>query len=263
MKILNFTPFGCQRKESSLIGLLSTYLAQFDFSISHVVCNGVFSLCDRDAATSWRRGMTSCLACSTEQNAIATYSGAKIRRLSEFLQPDDIQDSRRWVLKRDVEQLLNAKFRGIQTKEVILGTFARRFGHFEPDLRNQQHREFLEKLSLTCFRMFAASFRCVEAERPTLIFSLSSDDTLSRCFSRVAESLKLDLVSFRSEEGSRYIKIFRPHDSKVYPCELRLESIAELDRAVDDWPSEIVQIVEEILEFLGLSHFQLSLPIAQ
>jgi len=263
MKLVTVTPFGGMSQEGGIISLLSIYLGQLGFDVTQFSCNGAFSSCDRDSSRTWQRRMQSCTDCMAEQQSLASWSGQKREVLSAYLSPQDIVATRRWMLGRTDQQVFHSRYEDFEVRELTPGTFSKRFGFMLPDETNKQHVEFLRKIALSSVRAGLASRSFLVKRRPDVAFVAGAEDFISRAFEVAANKSSIDLVRFRWESGSRYIKIFRPGNSSVYPCEILLDSVASLGPDMNSWPAEVLQMIDEILDFLGLSQFQLQLPIAQ
>jgi|GEM_PF-3592256 len=263
MRLVTVTPFGGMSQEGGIISLLAIYLGQIGFDVTQFSCNGPFSTCDRDASRTWQRRIHSCTDCMAEQESLAGWSGQSRDVLSAYLSPQDIVATRRWMMSRQDSQILGARYEDFDVRELTPGTFSKRFGFTLPDEKNKQHIEFLRKIALSSVRAGIASRAYLLKRRPDVAFVAGAEDYISKAFEVAAAKTSVDLVRFRWESGSRYVKIFRAGNSNVYPCELLLDGVATLGPRVEAWPAEIVVMVEEILDFLGLSQFQLQLPIAQ
>ena len=263
MKLVTLTPFGGMNQEGGIISLLSLYMSRIGFQVTQFSCNGAFSSCDRDSGRTWQRRLQSCTDCMAEQQSLAGWSNQSLQLLSAYLTPEEVVNTRRWMLGREDSQVFSSRYEEFEVRELTPGTFSKRFGFTLPDQSNKQHIEFLRKIALSAVRAGVASRTFLLKHRPDVAFVAGADDYISKSFEVAAEKLPVDLVRFRWESGSRYIKIFRSGETNLYPCEILLDSLGAIGSDAANWPEEVTRMVEEILEFLGLSQFQLQLPIAQ
>lgn len=243
--------------------LLANYLKVSFPEVVQLRCNGVFSLCDRDADSSWTRGMASCFTCMSDQRALSSWSGVPVQDLSSFILPDDVTETKKWVLSLRDDQLLAAEFRGVSVYEVARESFANRFGSVAPDLANKNHEQYLRRLLLAAVRMSIAANRYHSKFAPDMSLVAGGRDYLTRAFVMQGRALRRDVSTFRWDVNQRAIQIAHPREKKLLSCELVPEGIRGMRSDTRTWPSELTTIMNEIGAFLGLDSSQLSLPIAQ
>lgn len=263
MKISVFVPFGSQSQESGLMYLLANFLKVSFPEVVQLRCNGVFSMCDRDADTSWVRGMQSCFSCMSDQRALSAWSGVPVQDLSSFLLPDDVTESKRWVLSLKDHELIRAEYKGSAVFDVARESFVNRFGTQTPDLANKQHEQYLRRLLLSAVRMSIAAQRYHTKFAPDMSLVAGGRDYLTRAFVNQGRALRRDVSTFRWDINQRAIQISHPRDKKILACELVPEGIRGMRSDTRTWPSELSTIMTEIAHFLGLESDQLALPIAQ
>ncbi len=152
MKIAVFVPFGSQSQESGLIYLLANFLRVNFPEVVQLRCNGAFSLCDRDAESSWTRSIQSCFGCMSDQKALSAWSGMPVQDISTYLKADDVNETKKWVHALRDEELLTATYGEEPVYKIVSESFAHRFG-MQPDLNNKQHGQYLRRLLLAGVRM--------------------------------------------------------------------------------------------------------------
>ncbi|MBX7143327.1 MAG: hypothetical protein K1X79_02640 [Oligoflexia bacterium] len=263
MKISVFVPFGSQSQESGLMYLLANYLKAFFPEVVQLRCNGAFSLCDRDADSSWTRNIVSCFTCMNDQRALSSWSGIPVQDLSSFLSPDDISQTKRWALALTPANFQQAALGSTKIFELCRESFMNRFGFTEPDPANKNHEQFLRRLLLATARMVLAARRYHMKFAPDLSLISGGGDFLTRTFQSEARACGRDVALFHWEVAQRAIQIHHPRERKMLACELVPEGIRGMRSDTKTWPHELVTIMAEIMKFLDLEGGQLRLPIAQ
>ncbi|RMG41452.1 MAG: hypothetical protein D6719_08520 [Candidatus Dadabacteria bacterium] len=263
MRIAIHTPFGTLSQEAGVIYLLGNYLKDTCSDIVQLRCNGVFSMCDRDAERSWKRSIHSCAACNCDQRSLAAWSGVSGDEISRYLTPDDIERTRRWVMKLSSDALLTAEFDGVNLFSLCTHSFRTRFGVAECDMRNKQHEQVVRRLVLAAARMWLASKSFIRKFRPDISLVAGGEDFISRAYLRRAQHLNNPVALFRWNIGARHLQIFHPYRDESMPCDILLEGIASMRADSKTWPEELLSILQEILLFLEIDESQLQLPIAR
>ncbi|MCB0333787.1 MAG: hypothetical protein KDD55_09835 [Bdellovibrionales bacterium] len=263
MTIALLAPYGGLSQESGVMYLLANYLKESHTKVSQLQCNGVFSLCDRDGLQNWRRTLTSCLECSHEQRALADWGGLEPIRLSEYISPEIVQETKRTVLSKSPEQIWKSHWKGISLEKVLRGSFARRFGVAHPDFRNKSHQYAVQRLGLSAMRMIMASKQFLKKADLTCSFVASGDDFISASYCAVAQKVDALVVRFKWDLGSRVVRIYCGDDPRYQTCEILLDSISSVRSEVSSWPEELIVLLDGIVRELGLADSQLDLPIAQ
>ncbi len=263
MNILTLHPYGSIREEGGLALVLSRYLREFGVDTSHLKCNGAFSVCDRDAENHFRRTALQCQNCMAEQNTFAQWSGARQLRITSYLEPAQIQGTKRWVEQMDAHHLWEAVWKGIPLRTLLQGSFSRRFGTLEPDFRNVQHQHYVQKLSVASLRMLTAALKCNEDIQPNMIFMAGGDEFITACFFAAAQRMGIEVVRFTSAAEGRFVRVLRSSVDETFKSELVVSDISAFRENVQTWPSELLQSLDEMVAYLGLSQLQLELPLAR
>lgn len=263
MRIVTFTPYGNLSRESGLIYLVANYLRSLFPGLAQVRCNGMLAVCNRDGDNNWKRDIHSCFRCMGEQKKLARWAGLRKISLSRYLLPEDVEDTKRWILSVPADRLLTASFRDISLFELCHGSFRARFGVPEPDLKNKNHEQMLRRFYLAAARVSLATNRFNRIYRPGMSLIAGGDDLITNSFIKQSHEQGADPVVFRLDFSERGIRIFHPQGDEVLSCDLLLEDIYLMRADYATWPNELMKIIEEILIFLGLYDVQLSLPIAQ
>lgn len=263
MKIAIFSPYGSSSQETGILGLLGNYVKSMFEQVWLLRCNGVFSLCERDAESGWRRGIQNCFRCMGEQARLAIWSGLPCEDLSAYVHPEDVLDSKRWVTTLPIDELEEANFAGIRIFDLCRGAFRSRFGSEQPDLRNPVQDETARRLMISSIRMCLATDRFHKEQHPDLVLVSGESDYITSSFIARSRARSRDIAIFRWDLTNRSIKITHPRTLQEFSCPLVFEDITGMRGDSRTWPWELVKIVEDILVFLELSSSQLSLPMAR
>ena len=263
MRVAVFSPFGGFSREAGLVYLLANYLRGIFPEVVQLRCNGTFAVCDRDSEKSWRREISSCLECMRDQEKLASWAGLPIKNFSEYLLPEDVEQTRAWILGLPTTALSEVEVNGLSLSKLCVGTFQNRFGSMEIDWHNKQHEQFIRRIYLGATRVCMALERFNRLFLPSMCFVLGGDDYLSRSFLEVSRLQKLDTILFRLDLGSRGVQITRVLANAQLSCDLLLEDISLMRADFKTWPSELLEIVDQVLNFAGVSDTQLDLPISR
>jgi hypothetical protein len=263
MTVLLHAPYALTHKESSMIYLLANYLRTINIDVSQITCNGVFSLCDKDEETGWKRQIDSCMGCSHSQKSLAEWSSIPDAELSKYLQPEEIILTRRVVNELSVSQLKSMSFGGIPIYDVCLESFRLRSGALAPDFNNKKHEQVFRRLMLSAVRMCAAVKRALNTIRPDMSLVASGQDFITRSFTEQSKLLKSRIFVFKMDLHERCIKVIDVLNDKVFTCPLLLNDVTSMRPDVNTWPQELKNMMLEISEFLDVSESQISLPLAQ
>ncbi len=263
MKFVATLPYGSSHPESGLIALTANYIRVRYSETSQLLCNGVFSLCDRDAEVNWNRQLHSCAACGRDQLDLATWAGIAPLNLSSYLRPDEIWESKRWISSLSIKELKLADYKGLSLHKLCIGTFRNRFSVSEVDLYNKQHEHFFRRVLLGSLRMCMAITNFHSVVRPNLVLVPGSEDFISQ--SLIEQSRRLNkLVSiFKWDLHTRTVKVQHPESREWFSCEFILERVSSMRNDSKTWPAEIVSQVRSLLSFLDISEDQLQLPLAR
>jgi len=251
MSTIVFTPFATFGQECGILYLLANYLNAAEKPILRASCNGIFSLCDRDQLSGWKRGTQSCLSCMSDQRNLALWSGIDDLPLSEFLLPEEIERTKRWVLGLDSSALLDVEFDGVVLSELCVGSFERRFGTTRIDLRNSHHEYYFRRLLLSAARMKVLMKRFLRKVEANFHLVAGGADFISATYARECLQHDKRVVFFRWSSGSRFVDITRADSQDSLRCEILLDDIASMRREVSTWPDELLSMLEELVEFVG------------
>jgi len=182
MGIVVLSPYGLMREESGLLGLLANYLKKSAWQVSALGCNGIFSLCDRDGENGWSREVTNCFECMRQQTTLAKWSNVPTQDLSVFLSPEDILESKRWMLSAQTVGLYDALFRGINIYDVCRGSLRYRFGTETPDLKNKSHEQIVRRMMLSAVRASLAAENYNRSCAPEMALLSGGDDFITASY---------------------------------------------------------------------------------
>jgi len=253
MRIAFLSPYGVLSQESGLVFLLGNYLRRIYPDIVQLRCNGLFSVCDRDAEKGWQRGFQTCFRCMAEQREFSQWSGLTTEDLSRYLEPADIERSRRFVTTLPTDQLQWAQFEGQNLFSLALGSWQNRFNVSRPDLNNSLHEQMIRRFMLSAARVFVAARRFRGRFAPDLIVASGGNDFIARGFAAEAATSGGGLVRCSWDVSRRAILVSHPHRDAVMPCELLLDGLVDMRSDPATWSPMLLGIVEELLLFLGIT----------
>ena len=263
MKVAILAPLGSAHPEVGVLALVANYLRTIYQDVWQLVCNGVFSMCDRDMESNWGRTLDHCPRCAVDQSALGRWGNLQFVRLSEFISSTEVWDSKRWIATQPAEHLAQLDFRGLKIKDLCLGTIANRFGVSEIDLHNKQQLQFLQRLMLASLRMCLATRNFNNRFRPDLTLVAGGHDFISRSFIKQSQRDQRQVALFRWEVAARSIKIMSPNSSESYSCDFMLEDITSMRPDPNTWPAELTSSLDRLLQFLDLPLGQQRLPLAR
>lgn len=263
MRSVIFVPYGSVSNEAGVLALLGRYLNSIYPNVSFLICDGLFSVCDRDAEISWQREPHSCSRCMSDQRNLAAWAGISVQRLSNYISFDEIQNSRRWALELPSEEIMSASYKGLRLGELLSGTFSNRLGLTRPDLANKNHEQFLRRISLATLRACIAFDRFNNRFMPNLSLVAGGDDFLSASFVAQSKSQGCYVSVCHGDISSRSVVLTHPRSSERYNLEFFLRDLRAMRSDISTWPEELVEMLRGALVFYGISDTQLTLPIAR
>lgn len=236
-----FAPYGTFSQESGLLVLLSRYLHAFGGKkVESLICNGAFSVCDRDEEWNWSRKVNSCAECIFEQRSLATWAGIKTKDLTQFLKPDDIRETE--SLKEHLEITDN-----------IRGSFARRFSSFDPN--HVSHVQLAKRLLVSSARMKEAISAYLSSNTFECICLSGAGDYLTQTAREVATEMNIPCATFMWSLEERGIRIYHPKKKAYLSCALVIPDARALRTDLNSWSPEVIGILKEITEFLDLTSY--------
>lgn len=234
-----FAPYGTFSQESGLLVLLSRYLHAFGGKkVESLICNGAFSVCDRDEESSWSRKVNSCAECIFEQRSLGHWAGIKTKDLTQFLKPDDI---------RNTESMSDS----VEITDSIKGSFNRRYASFDPN--HVSHIQLAKRLSVSSARMREAITNYLQSNSFECLCLSGAGDYLTQTAREVATEMKIPCATFMWSLEERGIRIYHPHKKAYLSCALVIPDARALRTDLSSWSPEVVAILKEITEFLDLT----------
>ena len=263
MNVAQFSPFGLASEETGLVSLVSNFLSGQNHIVTLLRCNGLFSLCDRDGESQWRRGISSCLGCMSEQQSVARWSGSAVVDLSPFITPEEILMSKRWLLLQQNGDLCLAKFEDIVPWELCRRSFAARFGTELPESKHPVQIQVFHRMLVAAVRAYTAARNFLRAHKPELLLVAAPGDYISGALVQAATDLGQAVATFSWDLHARSITIRRVGVERDYQCPIVFEDVTTMRPDSRTWPWELIQIMEQLATFLGVAASQLELPIVK
>jgi hypothetical protein len=180
-----------------------------------VVCDGVFSFCERDKKTGWRRNITSCLNCESEQyifskninhnriplsSSISSTLELQIEKLICALDKDELHHlaSNTSTSKASKEILSESNTDEISKiaffYSLSLGSFSSIFDNVEPDFSNSSHIIALKHILGTAVKMYFAAKNLFSASSEPFLLLLESQDVLTQAIQQAAEACSKEVL---------------------------------------------------------------------
>jgi hypothetical protein len=251
MKALVFVPHGLMQKESGLVALVVNYLTRVGAEVFQMQCNGAAGVCGRDAAATWNRPLTACLKCHHEQRQLGKWMGARAREIGALLSPDDVAQSRNWIMGLAREELLRAEFRGTNIYQICEATFTGRFGKSSPTFSDEAEEPFLRQLLLAAVQTSAAADTWLASVNPDVALVSGLGDVLEEAVLSRLAARDIDHAVFRYEPEEQTTAVIYPKTKRTYATKLVFDNIKRMRGDHRTWPPEISSVVHEILGFLG------------
>lgn len=259
MSILLLSPTGQRDPESGLLYLVGRYLSGREHKVSQLLCNGVFSSCDRDSDQNWRRTVRSCFQCMREQSELANWSGVGSERLSLGVSPEVVQESARTVNALAADALTKLVYRGVEIFPLVEGSFSNRFGCSAPDLNNKAHDRFLRSLLLSAMRLFAASETLISRASPSMLLVPANNGFIPAVISAVMRERDVAVIEFEANISKRCVELKHLQGMQRHECPLLIEDLLSLRTDSKTWSPDLLGILGEVEVFLGLSSERLAL----
>jgi hypothetical protein len=273
MKIALFAPYASVSPETGLLYALGNYLRALGsegvHEIQAIKCNGVAPICDRDGERGWKRGIHSCLSCGRDQRDLANWANITAVELSQFIAGDDVTAIRRWIHRIPITQLLDARWQGFRVVDLVAETLNARCGDTQLDLNNRSHELALQMLLKSAATILSATPALLQRMSPDLCLVANGSDALS---SPLVASIKrlqresktpTEVSTLKWDVNKRAIAISHPRRVDIFHCELLIPNITEMRSDHRTWSSDLLKILDEILEFLDIPKTQASLPLTQ
>jgi hypothetical protein len=226
-------------------------------------CNGLFSMCDRDAERSWTRTLSGCFRCLGEQRDLAQWSGVTVEELSRHLSVKDIEATKRWIVGVATEQLPWTSFDGQNFYSLALGSWQNRFNVSRPDLGNPLHEQMLRRFMLSASRAYRAAETFHARVGPQLTLVAGGGDFLSRTFITQARAAKHAVAVCTWDVSKRAVMVSHPRREAVVPCGLLLDGLVDMRADPATWSRDLVGILDELLAFLDITEASSPLSAAQ
>lgn len=263
MKVVVSTPLGQISQETGLVYLLTNYMNAAAAQCINLRCNGIFSLCDRDAEIGWRRSLDCCIRCAKEQSTLSQWAGYQFEDLSKYLPAHDVERTKRWILTVPASELTEATIDEVVPFALCKHLFAARFGQVAPVDTNKQHEQFLRRAMLSVARMTVAARRFLFAQKPNMVFITGARDFITNCLAQESMRMGIDTILFRWNLEARAISIHHPRNGKVLQCELVTGGVTQMRNDTRTWPLEVIATLDDILGFLGIPRGELLVPVAK
>jgi hypothetical protein len=248
MSVAVLTPYASLNPESGLLHLLARRLKSRGDHVEQVRCNGIFSTCDRDALTGWRRTVGSCAGCIADQRSLAAWAGIPATELSIFLSPSDIERIEQLVATLDIAELWSLEFDGVNFENTLQASFAERFPGVRFDPSNRQHEQAVARLARSALRCAVAVSKYFAGRRPGVLMTAAGEGFLEQIVSHQALKAGIACAVLHSEPSRRCTTMRWLGDSTLHEIPLLIASLDGMRSDPATWSPELMTIVDQCLE---------------
>jgi hypothetical protein len=172
---------------------------------------------------------------------------------------ESIQNSVRLVNALATEELMHFEVNGVVLSELFKGSIMARFGIAAIDPRNKNHEAYTRRLTLATLRAWKAAEAYMRAEKPEMLLLSNLTSFLSEVFAIEASRAKVPVFSFIADFSSRSVLVNSVPSAQtaetqgmVHQCPLLLEDVTALRPEVKSWSPDLIRILEELRQFLGV-----------
>lgn len=250
MKVAVFNPYGDSSPESALMYVLAR-AHRSSHLFEQLRCNGAFSTCERDAASGWRRAIGSCSTCTLEQRKRGEWGSCETKEISVWVQPLEIERIQSWVRSQPVAELVRAEFEGLPIASLLEGHLKLRFGD-AGTLDLVRHEALLRRLVRDGLVMVLAATRYLTTSSPDLVLVAGSRDFMGRALLFAARESRIRCALFQWRPETASTDVVDLEGGSVLCCNFKLGDLASLRTNLRSWPTELLQTVQSLTDFLSL-----------
>ncbi len=246
-----FCPYGASSRGAGVTLLISRYLAQTQ-EVSSLACNGCVSICGRDEQTGFRRTLSSCFRCISEQQACANFvnspdgKGVAQRSIGEWITPEIVEDSRRAAQGA----LTNLHYHEISITECIEPSFMERSGRRLSDLgRSSLDEQLARRMAMAAVRVVEGIQGAIREIAPSYMIIEGGDDYMAKIATAVCQKNRVSVLHIAWNKQERGVAIWKNPENKIV-SPFVLDEISTMRPEVSTWPSELVDIAEQACALL-------------
>lgn len=260
MNIVTLNPFGALNQEAGILAVLGNYLKSCGHQTSQLICDGAFGACDRDLKTndetnseaSKSRNIHSCAKCIKEQDHFTNWSGIDRLRISQFITPEDYREVYHLIQTTKAEKLSNLQFQQYQLLKLNENYLKLRFGSLHFDFEQPENFLVVQKAYTTSMLAILAAQRFYARQRPQAILIAGGSDNISLSFHSVLKHEKCEVFNFIWNLNARAIEIVNPLQPEHLACQLIMNNITSSRADIRTWPSDLITVVQKILDYLAI-----------
>lgn len=260
MRTAIFTPYGTRSEESGIIYLLANYMRETVGEVHQIRCNGAFPVCDRDEERGWRRDVDSCSLCAHEQLRLAQWAGMETRNLTKYITPPDVQRVKSWVTRISATEITTAELDGHPIHAYCAASIERRVAG---GCREEERIDVVKRYLFSSALTVTAVPRWQKELEPGILFVAGGEGYLSRSFLSSLDDRDLKTVLFRWLPAEHTIRISVSRSNQSADCPLLLEDVSAMRSNHKTWPGEILRLLDDVLELIGVSGSEMAMPMAR
>jgi hypothetical protein len=251
MRIVTFAPYGRQPAENNFLTLLACFLKGTFPDTFQIVCDGALSFCQRDLLNPPSRD---CISCQSEQNIFRKWASLTEIKLSGLLTASDFKDAASFSRDYNLHNL--RFFESVDIRQLLEGQLIKISAEGNP-ATTQLNPKILHTIVL----MIRAANQMILKTLPDHVLLGAADDFLSKTFTEVLKSRKIKYATLTFRPDIKKIQVLRSVDQQTKELDFLLTSLENVRSDFHTWPSEAINYIQEVLQFIGLSDSQLTLPL--
>lgn len=259
MRILLFAPYGLLTEETKVLTVYAWHLRKTFHQVNQLLCNGIFSLCDRDIEFGWSRNLRSCIRCIGDQKKISTLLQGESIEFSKYITPEDMQLTQCWITALAKNQLEKAEYLEIPLYNLVMGTIRHKYGMLSFSELVDKDESFIRRVYLVSARCISAAQSLVRQNQYDMALIAGGDDVISKSFMTALQKVGIQTAAFRWDLGMRAVIISHSQNETRWKCDIHCEFDEQDQLDSLGMSKEEIEHLSEISEFLGISTGQMVL----
>lgn len=264
-----FSPYGEVCEESKLLYLIAAYLGGREGGIMQLLCNGTFQVCGRDLIKglesepkTFERSLSQCAQCISEGRLFANLAKVDSYSLSRFISGEDVHISRFFVAGLERDNLLTARYEGMELYNKVVESFTKRFARKEPNLMSRAHETYIRQGYTAAIRMKLATLRFLRTVQVSNFLVVDSGDFLSLSLIHVLKESKVRFGLLRWNSVAKRTEVERiayhagpKHNlirSRCSGVDYMIDALTLLHSNPKSWSNDRRAIIERTISELGL-----------
>ena len=183
-----------------------------DIGVNHLVCDGIYSLCDKDKKNNWRRNISSCLTCNSEQKNLLKNLNLPTHSLSSFVDKEEVFLTKKIIDNFNFDEIKDFNFLNTYNiYQLSQNIFTSIFNKETPDFSNENHKLVYKHFINTVIKTVFCSIKYLKNVHTDIIFCINNTDLITGTFCKVAEQFNKKIILFSKirsvEENKNFLHI--------------------------------------------------------